>query len=850
MKKSGFLFLLLISFNHLFSQNLSPQKDSITNMFGYRNEYNTKWSIKPSFDSAEDFSGGVAIISMKQMYGLINKKGEFIVSPQLEELSGEKYFIFKKDNQKGIMNAKGKILLSGEYDHIYYEPARGDAMLMKDNLYGYWDTTGSFIPPLSKYELGFNSNVAYFNSGKTQGFVNRKGEKIIEEGEGDIWDIIPYGFISKKGKKDCLFDMTGKMIGQCDFDTIIQLRKDFILFYKDHKYGIINYKGESVLPEEYAYISPFNEQGIAVVKKDKLYGLMNENFEIVMPLDNEEIENFGNDYNRFYGKYKNYYNFSIYKKKDHFGVINDSGRVVIEPQYDMAMIDGNSFLKFIHKDKLGLHDLRRMEKLPLSKSFDFINDKTIFCIKSSNGIRCGVARKDGKIIVMPVYKSITSTVNGYAIVNNHEGAGIIDSSGKLIVPLVYSDIKTLDDVYKKYFHHTGDFVWDGFLYVRTKNEKIGVTKENGRLVIDTSYSNVTAYDPECDCWFVKTNKGAWNIISQARKKYSVHLDTPSTYDESGIALVKKNNLYGLINVKGKTIFPINYKNVVLQSNGLFYYLADSLWGIADHKGKVVSKPGYKHIFPYMNGFAFAHSGNDWGLIDSAGNYTPGYGMFLKMKDAYNVVDVNSVKTLEFGYSNNGEEGDEIFFQLLTDHQNKTMLNKANDLILAKIKNISNHQYSLAGTIMYPQNFDENFISGLYSGKGVEILNVTDNTITINNFTEEGAKGILTRMDIYEVFFIDNGRLNKINIKDLLKTETDTIKLKELLTTELEASEGKKSDEINLTDHLNFEISDEGLVFRLSDLTGKKSGEKETTIVLTYAEIRAFVKSDGVLKEFY
>src|SRR5690606_31372988 len=127
------------------------------------------------------------------------------------------------------------------------------------------------------------------------------------------------------------------------------------------------------------------------------------------------------------------------------GVMNDSGRAVVVPQYPFAMIEQTYFLKFIHKDTLRLVDLRSIKKASLALVSDFVNDKTIFCFEQ-DGKRCGIANRRGAVLVNPLYHEIVPTYSNTFIMKDHRGAGLMDTAGNFVLPMGYKEIKTAEDI--------------------------------------------------------------------------------------------------------------------------------------------------------------------------------------------------------------------------------------------------------------------------------------------------------------------------------------------------------------------------------------------------------------------
>lgn len=137
------------------------------------------------------------------------------------------------------------------------------------------------------------------------------------------------------------------------------------------------------------------------------------------------------------------------------------------------------------------------------------------------------------------------------------------------------------------------------------------------------------------------------------------------YDEvsamgNGVAAVKSDNKWSLIDTKGKKVTKDKYDSVVMDSKGIvcrndrvfakqngYYYLFDSKgnkvvktkfddarlfaddgyaavcvdgkWGFVDKDGKQVIKPQFNEAHSFSNGLAAVRFTNGWGYVDEKGN---------------------------------------------------------------------------------------------------------------------------------------------------------------------------------------------------------------------------------------
>jgi hypothetical protein len=165
-----------------------------TKLFDFTTEY------FPNALELAQFSKGFAVFRKKGKYGLIDEKSKLAFKPSLESIS--KYINaipIEKDAKWGLMDLKGKIIKSYEYDLI--EDWNGKGIIVnKNGLSGLWDFKFSTILPLE-----FNSI------------------KLFED----------QFYIVTKGAKCGLYDLNGKQIIPVAYDRIQLFEKDCLTLIND-----------------------------------------------------------------------------------------------------------------------------------------------------------------------------------------------------------------------------------------------------------------------------------------------------------------------------------------------------------------------------------------------------------------------------------------------------------------------------------------------------------------------------------------------------------------------------------------------------------------------------------------
>ncbi len=99
----------------------------------------TKLKIPYNFDYASGFKNNLAIVKTGGLFGIIDKKGTYVIKPEFEEM---KYFynntlLVKQDDLMGIIDLKGQILLPINYTKVEFTDNQKMLKLHTDAGLGY-----------------------------------------------------------------------------------------------------------------------------------------------------------------------------------------------------------------------------------------------------------------------------------------------------------------------------------------------------------------------------------------------------------------------------------------------------------------------------------------------------------------------------------------------------------------------------------------------------------------------------------------------------------------------------------------------------------------------------------------
>ena len=261
-----------------------------------------------------------------------------------------------KNNKQGAFNLKGEDIVPFEYDNggIYQLSGLG-LRVTKDRKKGIINKEGKIIiPPIydeidTFYQSGFGE-LLKVKSGEKTGIINLKNEVVVPlefdwiGAENNYLKVATLGEDRKFG----LYNKDGKIIIPAEYqwitDSDTERSKITILQKEEGSYNFLDQNNRLILPEnisEFGYVhdedlllNPFSSNGnylLFVKDKKGKYGLLNEMTEkLSVPMVYDHIiQYFSFDESTYYSV----------KKNGKFGLINQNNEIIIPIQYDDISLD-------------------------------------------------------------------------------------------------------------------------------------------------------------------------------------------------------------------------------------------------------------------------------------------------------------------------------------------------------------------------------------------------------------------------------------------------------------------------------------------------------------------------------
>lgn len=306
------------------------------------------------------------------------------------------------------------------------------------------------------------------------------------------------------------------------------------------------------------------------------------------------------------------------------GYVDITGQLIIDPIYKNALdfSEYGTALVFDGQKKLNPGNLSNSRIINVSgveianiSDFNLYDDpwSGFLSVYNSGILRVlkkklfGALNCNGDIVVPFIYDELTDFDNDYALGKRNKKYYVVSSTGKE---------KLIEGNKITYIKHFSE----GLAPVEIKGQKFGFIDTLGNIVIKPEFVT-TGYFSGGYCWVRAkdnqigyiNNKGEW----VARPQFGA----ARSFDrESGLAMVKKDGVWGFLDSKGNVHYFEATEKAYGFSEGLAIGKKNGLFGFINNKGDYEIDAVYKEALPFNNGYARVEKDGKWGLIDKKGNW--------------------------------------------------------------------------------------------------------------------------------------------------------------------------------------------------------------------------------------
>jgi hypothetical protein len=346
--------------------------------------------IKAKYEyAASDFFCSVNIVKDSGSYFLIDNSGKQVGSRYAKYSVDHtnKIILWQNSHDKwGATDTIGKVLVPFLYSYLYFSDGIGNADI-NDSIHGYIDLKGNFTVLLG-YDHLSNLNEGYLLVTKKTatgqlmcGIYSTKQNKVTVELRYKHIDPVKEGHT-------VVFDNSTEGYGILDVST--------------GKYSLKPKKGQFIMTSRY------NPDLTKYIKTDNLYYVEHKNKARITGPDGKPLSDKSFEDCTILGFY-NSYGIMIKNKKE--GLVDITGKVVIEPLYDRMLLNSDGLVPVMNNKKWGFLNLKGDTLAPfifdfafpclngMAQVFEGGNDYSD--IYSNSKCRMGYIDKTGKLIWKP-----------------------------------------------------------------------------------------------------------------------------------------------------------------------------------------------------------------------------------------------------------------------------------------------------------------------------------------------------------------------------------------------------------------------------------------------------------------
>lgn len=600
--------------------------------------------------SLEDFEAGLPTarcIFSNGRHGLVNNIGkvlrkdfayigEFNEGVARVSINGKLSGDLKPGHNLGKLEKYLNHIMSMNYmvDYTSYDREfRNDAQLVCENCaWGYMDTLGQIIvSPDYSFAKPFTNDVGMVECEGKWGLVNRNSEILIPCRYDDI-DFLENTDnqiikVFVKEHKYGLIDTLGQLTVRAVYDEVGSFAEGRLAVQSKNMWGFVDANGmEAVLPR-FNVVNDFSE-GLAAVKLNRKWGFIDKQGDTAIDFQFNRVGNFKNGLAWIYdgGKY---------------GFIDKNGQIIIEPQFQKAFDFEGDIARVAIEGKYGLINQRGEFVLrPRFSDITEFNEYGLAVVRYGNErIRYGLINLNGEMVTDRNYRKIEPYSEGLAAVKYRNGYGFIDNLGKMVVQDNYSRVSRFSEgraaVQKNglcgYIDRWGkeivalqyskcqDFN-DGKAVVERGQKKTGLVDLAGNEIIKPSINRILGYSQERG--LARDEKYRFYYLTDQARVYDGFYQKASKF-QHGVAVVKLDGKWGIINQKGIEIIPPKYDEITNFKDGYAKVRIKGFNGLTNLKGELIVQPDYEYISYAGEGLFRVEQGDMIGYFDAGGHWVWG-----------------------------------------------------------------------------------------------------------------------------------------------------------------------------------------------------------------------------------
>lgn len=525
----------------------------------------------------------------------------------------------------GIQSKRSKPVTPPLYDTLIntsgpYVLAKKWVTSKQQKLWGTLDDEGKQVVQFKYLSLEEHEQT-YICSEQNQnyvkyGLIDATGKILANTDFDRISYVGPNRFAAITGKKTRLFDRNGLVIASFASDSVNSLTPGVLQVWLNGKTGLLNTDGLTISPLIYSDFTVENSEIKAreyptwsIVKNidtlayhyDRLKAwesnyIVGNNVRYWLINDQDSTLSKGYDQIQPCND-----QIAIVRTNNKYGAINSNGELIVPTRYNHLIYQNG---RFVGSSGSNVQHYSLIDDFGVTKSsFEYeameLSSEGRFPVKRKN--KWGFIDDSGIEIIPAVFDRISSFESGHSKVTFLGENGVIDREGNwLLKPRNEQIIHLFDSSYLGSSYNL-NFLKDN----------------NGEYIYFTSNKLIAGNDLilELD----STEKILNRISLDGTFIYRSNKYEPQYGEAEGLAIIKKGDKYGMVDVNGNLFIAYRYDSLLTFSEGYAAMEINNRWGYIDRLERIVIQPQFDWAGSFSDGRAFFGQDGKTGVLDQDGN---------------------------------------------------------------------------------------------------------------------------------------------------------------------------------------------------------------------------------------
>ncbi len=497
------------------------------------------------------------------------------------------------DCKWGYLDTLGNVTVPPNYDFAE-DFVNGVGLVDCNGKRGMIDPTDRRLLPCAYDDLHFLENtderiLRVYQSSEKYGLIDTFGQLKVRLDYDDIGQFREGRLAVRRNGLWGFTDKDGTEVVNCRFREVDDFSEGLASVKSGNKRGFIDKNGVFVIEPQYTRAGSF-QNGLAPVYTEGGFGYINAQNELKIAADFAGASDFDRGVARVTIDYKQ-------------GLIDTLGNFILRPRFlEISTFDANGLAVVRYgndKVRSGIIDLAGNVRSDgfLSVS-PFHEGRAAVRFKSGYGF----INTSGDVVIKPEYSKVGDFHDGRAMVQSGGQCGYIDAAGTLVVPCIYS--KCLD------FNDGRAVVYQGY-------RRGGLIDRSGKVLIEPSVNRL--YDFNDGRGLVRGKDRSFIYITEQARLYDGSYEDARKF-EHGLAFVKIDGRWGVINQKGIEVIPPKYDKIEPYAEGYARVRIKGFSGLTNLDGELIVPPTYEYIAYAGGGLFRVEQGDKVGYFDMRGEW--------------------------------------------------------------------------------------------------------------------------------------------------------------------------------------------------------------------------------------